>query len=78
MKYLKEKALGAFIALCIVSISFIGIRYVYDKGIAAGINQYHTACRIGGILIDENNKAVWCKPIDVEKEEMKSAPGLLS
>jgi len=78
MKNLKEYLIGFLVATSIVVILILVGRFIFDKGVVSGINSYHQACRTGGILIDEHGKAVWCKPIDVEKEEMKSAPGLLS
>ena len=77
-KTLLVKWLLSLLAASLVSSSIVGW-LLHRQGLETGIEAYHTACRIGGILIDKHGKAVYCKPIDLtEKELNNNAPSLFS
>lgn len=54
---------GAAVA-AYVAMGIGGYYYGHDKGVEEGIDKFHEACLVGGIVIHEkNNTAITCEPL---------------
>lgn len=56
----------------LVATGYGGYKYGVKQGITLGLTGYHSQCLVGGIVIDEEGKAIKCAPLgQVPKEELE-------
>ena len=60
----KTGVAAALVLLAYVASGVGGYYYGKNKGVTEGLDIFHEACLIGGIIINEkNNTAITCEPL---------------